>query len=102
MQRYYFEIKIDDMLIADDRGRDCRDLADAHAHAAKIVADCVRFCPPEATAGRGRIAVVDEGGRRCLTVLFPAGNRQAAHGPYRAKGRIRKRINRRAESRVGL
>ncbi len=94
MQRYYFEIKIDDAVIADDRGRDCRDLADAHAHAAKIVADCVRFCPPEPTGERGRIAVVDEAGRRFLTVLFPAGDRRAD----RAKGRIRKRINRRVEA----
>jgi hypothetical protein len=54
----------------------------------------VRFCPPEPTGERGRIAVVDEAGRRFLTVLFPAGDRRAD----RAKGRIRKRINRRVEA----
>lgn len=96
MQRYYFEIKIDDILIADDQGRDCRDLADAHAHAAKIVADCVRFCPPEPMGSRGRIAVADDTGRRLLTVLFPAGDRLRDRTPRRAKGRIRRRVGRSA------
>lgn len=87
MQRYYFEIKIDDAVIADDRGRDCRDLADAHAHAAKIVADCVRFCPPEPMGSRGRIAVMDTSGHHLLTVLFPAMGRRSRGAMDRAKRR---------------
>ena len=84
MQRYYFEIKIDGALIADDRGRDCHDLADAHAHAAKIVADCVRFCPPEPTGERGRIAVVDEAGLdRCRSAVRAAGDVRRASGDER-------------------
>lgn len=98
MQRYYFEIKIDDAVIADDRGKDCHDLAEAHAHAAKIVDDCVRFCPPEPMGSRGRINVVDEAGRRFLTVLFPAGDRQSQRAAYRT----RRRASRRAKGGVGL
>jgi len=87
MQRYYFEIKIDDALIADDRGRDCLDLAGAHAHAGKIVDDCLRFCPPEPSGSRGRINVIDETGRRLLTVLFPATGRQKRRTNDRTKRR---------------
>lgn len=98
MQRYYFEIKIDDALIADDRGKDCRDLAEAHAHAAKIVNDCVRFCPPEPMGSRGRINIADEAGRRLLTVLFPAMDREPRRAGYRAK----RRTVRRMKGSVGL
>lgn len=101
MQRYYFEIKIDGAVIVDDTGRDCRDLADAHAHAAKIVADCVRFCPPEPMAARGRIAVVDAAGRRLLTVLFPSVDRLRRRAAQRTKGRIRGRIKRQADGCAG-